>query len=358
MFFSFLITLKQYFGTPIECTTEQISSDVLETYCWIHATFTIPNKSSSVAEEVVFLPGAGSNVEGEEEIKYHNYYQWVCLVLYFQAMLIYIPRYLWKNWEGGKITLLLSHLYDPLLRGDRKSECIDNVIYYFITNFRKQNTFAYKYFICELLNFCIVIFQIIFVDSFLDGEFSTYGFKVVSFTEMEFEERVDQMSKVFPTVTKCQFYTYGPSGSIQKFDSLCILPLNIINEKIYVFLWFWFIILFISSLFGLGYRVAVLCNSRVRLYRLCSHSELTLKNQVKLIGRKCLIGDWFLLNCLRKNMPEIFFKEIIEKLYEKLKESPHEGFEELRGICSPGSSALRDRTDQEFVELREIETIV
>lgn len=30
-------------------------------------------------------------------------------------------------------------------------------------------------------------------------------------------------------------------------DGLCILPLNIINEKIYVFLWFWFVFVAIVS---------------------------------------------------------------------------------------------------------------
>ena len=34
---------------------------------------------------------------------------------------------------------------------------------------------------------------------------------------------------------------------MQKFDGLCVLPLNIINEKIYVFLWFWFVILAITT---------------------------------------------------------------------------------------------------------------
>ena len=48
-------------------------------------------------------------------------------------------------------------------------------------------------------------------------------------------------------VTKCTFHKFGPSGTVQKFDGLCVLPLNIINEKIYVFLWFWFVILAITT---------------------------------------------------------------------------------------------------------------
>jgi hypothetical protein len=45
------------------------------------------------------------------------------------------------------------------------------------------------------------------------------------------------MAKVFPKVTKCTFFKYGPSGTVEKKDGLCVLPLNIINEKIYIFIW-------------------------------------------------------------------------------------------------------------------------
>ena len=35
-----------------------------------------------------------------------------------------------------------------------------------------------------------------------------------------------------PQVAKCSFQKFGPSGSLQKHDALCVLPLNIINEKV------------------------------------------------------------------------------------------------------------------------------
>ena len=44
-------------------------------------------------------------------------------------------------------------------------------------------------------------------------------------------------------MAKCSFHKFGPSGTTERHDGLCVLPLNIINEKIYIFLWFWFILL-------------------------------------------------------------------------------------------------------------------
>ena len=37
---------------------------------------------------------------------------------------------------------------------------------------------------------------------------------------------------VFPTVTSCTFHTVGTAAGEQKFNSVCILSLNIINEKV------------------------------------------------------------------------------------------------------------------------------
>ena len=61
-------------------------------------------------------------------------------------------------------------------------------------------------------------------------------------------------------MTKCTFHKFGPSGTVEKFDGLCVLPLNIINEKIYVFLWFWFIILTVITGMQVIYRfVLIFC---------------------------------------------------------------------------------------------------
>lgn len=41
---------------------------------------------------------------------------------------------------------------------------------------------------------------------------------------------------IFPRAAKCTYEPYGPSGSIQNFDALCLLPLNILNQKLLIIL--------------------------------------------------------------------------------------------------------------------------
>ena len=59
----------------------------------------------------------------------------------------------------------------------------------------------YRFFGCEVLNFVNVIGQIFFIDTFLNGEFSSYGLRVFQYSGLETEDRPDPMSVVFPKVS-------------------------------------------------------------------------------------------------------------------------------------------------------------
>lgn len=316
--FSLLVTSRQYIGDPIDCIVDDVPLNIMDTYCWIYSTFTIPNRLSGRIGKDVVQPGVASHVDGEDEVKYHKYYQWVCFVLFFQAMFFYLPRYMWKTWEGGRIKMLVLDLNCPIISEDCKNDRKKLLIDYFATNLHTQNFYAIRFFLCEFLNFVNVIAQIFFMDYFLEGEFSTYGSDVLRFTEMEPEEREDPMARVFPKVTKCTFHKYGPSGSIQKLDGLCVLPLNIVNEKIYVFLWFWFLFIAVLSGLNLVYRTAVVVMPKFRLLLLRARSRLAPQEEVETITKKCQIGDWFVLYQLGKNIDPLIFKELVSDLAKRL----------------------------------------
>ena len=58
----------------------------MNTYCWIHSTYTIPSAFWKRIGIDVAHPGIDKTVDPEER-RYVRYYQWVCFCLFFQVRL-------------------------------------------------------------------------------------------------------------------------------------------------------------------------------------------------------------------------------------------------------------------------------
>ncbi|KAH9510824.1 innexin inx2 [Dermatophagoides farinae] len=316
--FSLMVTARQYFGDPIDCISrDDIPPNLLDTYCWIHTTFSIENAWKKRVGEEVPYPGVDKTTPNEKRV-YHAYYQWVCFVLFFQALAFCVPRYLWKAFEGGLVKNLMLGLDRPILPEEDRVRNIDLVSYYLYRNKKLHNTLFLVHTITEVLNMFNVIIQMMVMDRFLGGEFSSYGWEVLNFTEWDWSVRFDPMIKVFPRLTKCTFHRYGSSGDVQRHDAMCILPINIVNEKIYIFLWFWFYFMAIASALGLLYRAMTILYPGIRVMATHSHCRIVNPDLIRNVLHSGQVGDWFLIDLIAKNIDPINFRDLLIDLDRKL----------------------------------------
>ncbi|KAG0710313.1 Innexin inx2 [Chionoecetes opilio] len=316
---SLLLTQKQYFSDPIDCYHDgkKIDSGILDAYCWINDAYTVPSLLDKEVGKEIAHTGIGAS--DPDDRKYHSYYQWVTLFVYFQALLFYIPRYLWKILEGGKIKMLAAELNSPIVDEEVKKSRLEVMVSYFNLNLHHNNNLAFLYIACEVLNFVNVIGQIYFTDRFIGFEFLTYGTDVIKFTNQDIGTRHDPMDRVFPKVMSCSFHHTGIGGADDvKIPALCVMPLNILNEKIFIFLWFWYIIVAVLTGIGLLYRI-VTFHPTVRRFMLRTRARLTPAIAVDQVANKCYYGDWFFLTSLAKNMDPLIFKDFMLKLGHKFK---------------------------------------
>ena len=177
-----------------------------------------------------------------------------------------------------------------------------------------HNYWAMKMLVVDFLNLVNVVGNIYFVDTFLGGEFTTYGFRVLSFLEADPEKRIDPMAVVFPRVTKCTFRKYGPSGTIQRHDSICVLPINIVNEKIYVFLWFWLLILTAITVVSIAYHIVLMITPSLTKAHIKSRSLHRQDEKIESLTKHFEMGDWKLMHILAKNMEPVVFAEFMKEL--------------------------------------------
>lgn len=315
-----LVTANNLIGDPMNCINDgALPRHVINTYCWITSTFTLPHQLHKPVGSHVVHPAVGPFVEGEDEKVYHTYYQWVPFMLFFQGILFYVPHWIWKNWEEGKVRMITDGMRGAIVATkDDRSERQKRLVQYILDTLHMHNTYAAGYFLCEFLNLVNVICNMIMIDAFLGGTFLTYGTEVLKFTQLNQENRTDPMVEVFPRVTKCTFHKYGASGTIQSHDVLCVLALNILNEKIYVFLWFWFYMLAIISAGAFAYSLAVLTLPSIRETILIRRFRFGTPQGVSALIRKTQVGDFFLLHLLGQNMNNMFFGEVLDELSNNL----------------------------------------
>ena len=305
---SFLQTAKQYFGDPIDCKVDnkwKDDKDIINTFCWINGTYTLSGQNS-------LYPGVGAN-KTEERI-YHSWYQWVPFVLFFQALLCYTPHFLWKMWEGGKLKLLLQNFSEKTLDvAPQATKARRHIIVgYFMRNRGTHNLYMFQFVFCEFLNLLNLIGQMYLMDAFFGGQFSAYGSEVISMTGGT--KDAHPMDKVFPKIAKCSFYSVGYSGTTQHADALCILPLNTLNEKIFLGLWFWYFILLIWTGIYLCCRVVTIASAYSRHLIFCGRAKSNCREDVATIMKNLWFGDWFILMQLCKHMDPMVFHDLVVDL--------------------------------------------
>ena len=83
----------------------------MNTYCWIHGTFTLADYlTPNTTLDNIPHQGVGVELKGKTYTKiYHYYYQWIPFVLLFGMTMFYIPRFIWKNvFEGSRMKALCN----------------------------------------------------------------------------------------------------------------------------------------------------------------------------------------------------------------------------------------------------------
>ena len=166
----------------------------------------------------------------------------------FTSFLFYLPKLAWKNIEDGRMAQICEDINNKgqsmKLMADDEEKTTKRVQHILRLYMNGDWHFGYAVglCLCEALNLVIVAIVWIYTDFFLNQQFSSYGADFHQFLKDGTMEPVNPMDSIFPKVTKCTFYTFGYSGTQQKKDVMCVLAQNIINEKAYFFLWFWYLI--------------------------------------------------------------------------------------------------------------------
>lgn len=327
---SILVTATQFFGEPIFCVSNDIiQSKIMNNYCWVEGTITLPRSLNGTLGDDVAAPGVDQRKISENEpVLEHSYYQWVSVFLLFQSAAFYFPRWLWRCWEQGRMKALVKEITEhdnlkiPILSEEEWGKKTRSINKYFMGHRFENEKYAYRFFICEMAALANVILQICLLDRFLGYQFWTYGPSAAVYLTHDPEHRVDPMARVFPKMSKCRVRRFGTSGEVQIHDAICLLSLNIVNEKIFVALWFWFMAVLVISIINAFYRIIMLTSKKYRYVQIKTLASMINKSELDSVRRNGSCGDWFMLSLLQENIKAHQFKHVVTTLSRELEKEP------------------------------------
>ena len=262
MMFVTVVGIRQYIFTPIQCWIpkefDKAWEEYVENYCWIQDTYF--HEVSSQFPKV-----------HERDDRRIGYYQWVPFVLGAQALCFYLPHILWKVSSlhvGANVNQMIRFASDATtIDQDKKAKMIrylgkhvEKLLFARTgsTNlsantvarirrllqtilpcfwFRKRNGFGLfaLYIVIKFVYLSNCTGQLWLMQSFIGHNSSFFGPNIMSDL---IARRTWNESGIFPRVTWCDF-VIRRVGNSQRYSVQCVLPINMLNEKIYIFLWFW-----------------------------------------------------------------------------------------------------------------------
>nr|VZI30576.1 unnamed protein product [Spirometra erinaceieuropaei] len=273
-----------YFLRPISCTLPTAPDGhftvFAESLCWVQGTIGLKVDDA--------LPNDAADWAKLKERSDISFYQWVPFCLSIQAMLFYLPHLIWQalaiNSLGDNLECLLTRAKKANQVDDRDARqklvnaCADHLSQLsrqhadnrtntwsalqhhlsripggrlFIVGKRMGNRIAFLYLLVKLLYIANALGQLFMIMKFLghrDLNMATFAQDLFNILK---SKREWGGSEFFPRQTLCPVRVPHLGVRNQVYTAVCALPVNMFNEKIYIFLWLWISLVLLVSVLSL-----------------------------------------------------------------------------------------------------------
>jgi hypothetical protein len=253
--FVIIVSSVQFVGKPISCFTPASFTDAHVTYadfiCWMSDTYFISIDAQIPEPE---------DVEARQGSHAIRFYQYVPFILMLQACGFFLPGFFWRSGSSRLGIAIQKHL-DQLNMSHRalaeppiyRRKLIRNVAIRLDQYFRmRRRSFIPK------LTFLYLFIKIIYITNILTQLISLHYFMHFDLTFNALFQRlliysntVRHTSVQFPTNVLCDFIVRFLGKNKHRHTVQCVLPINVFNEKIFIFAYLWLILLLICTLYNL-----------------------------------------------------------------------------------------------------------
>ncbi|KAL5109368.1 Innexin unc-9 [Taenia crassiceps] len=382
-----IITAKSYLLKPIACyiSTEIGGTNLLnyvENYCWVQGTIPISYASK--------MPQNDAEWAELENVKI-LYYQWVPFVLGLQCCLFYTPRLIWQticyNRTGTDLENLVNQAVTAM-HSDEKSrqgtvdtiaDGIEHLLFQGqkramlgregsrgsgrsgtdsegekmldysgerqrrrnfaaqsarlrVLSKRRGNYIVLTYLLIKMLYLANAIGQMFLMQHFLGFNSTSSPLFGLSVLRNIVNGHDWQMTQIFPRVGFCYAEMKILGVRVNGVTAQCALPVNMLNEKLYIFLWWWILVVaVITGIYLLLWIIRICAKSRevdyiIKYIKLADDVPQFDERDIDDFALRFLRQDgMFLIRMVRLNAGDVVASGVVNSLWSRYQQRLESG---------------------------------
>lgn len=256
-----LCMARQFSGPDIICHIDTKSIDALyiNTKCFINGTMTLPT-------------------EQQDNVIYHNYYQWVSIVLLIMILTFYFPFAVWSRCYGYYLRQLNTNVKD--IDACKRIEKL--------VKDSKGNYFFWKTFALEMIYAVHLLLHVYLLDLFFNQIWSKSGWSW------------NAIPQIFPETGSCHV-DYYTGGALTTGKFICLLPLNIMFRKVFSVLYGVVIFSIALHILSFLYRIILVIRLGRKLVDIWWSFHIA----------QCCAETWEVRQALKKRWRSIYYPRMI-----------------------------------------------
>ena len=143
------------------------------------------------------------------------------------------------------------------------------------------------------------------------------------------------MTRTLPILTMCTFSKFGTGGDADVTNAMCVLPVNIVHQKFFLFAWFWFIFITSITVVNIILRIAMFAIPSLRslitmkcwtgnlqsvsfslttLTFLVAENGNQMDKRIKAFINGTSFPDWLVMSFIHSNLTSVDFQNFLEDL--------------------------------------------
>lgn len=339
-----VVTVRQHTGNIISCNGfTKYDGSFSEDYCWTQGLHTIREAyhvsnmnipyPGLVPEEVpLCLAGnCGDNTGGNTTRVYHLWYQWIPFYFWLAAAAFFLPYLIYKRYGFGDVKPLIQMLYNPVdgeegVKADSEKASIwlyhrfsvymnEHSMY---ANFMERHGIGILVIAIKFMYLIIsVVLMVLTAMMFELADFKQYG---IIWAQQWPDPPVNVTGikdLLFPKMVACEIVRWGPSG-LEDESGMCVLAPNVINQYIFLILWWSLVFVIVSNVFNVLAGVIRVVFIYGSYRRMLASAFLRDDPHYKKVYYKVGTSGRVILNVLAASIAPSCFQEIMNNVCPRL----------------------------------------